>query len=641
MHGSSVTTNRVTTPKLKRTFDIVLAIPALLIAAPIVAVAAIVIKLGSPGPILYRGWRAGLGGRPFRIYKLRTMEAGADTTGPEITRANDERVTRIGRVLRRTKVDELPQLLNVLKGDMSLVGPRPEHPNYVRLYTPEQRRVLEVKPGMTSLASILYADEQDMLVGDSAEKTYVDKVMPGKLEIDRRYVEQQSLAEDFLVLLRTVGLVAKRSIPMDEHEPPPAPRSGVARAATLLLAFTVACLPLYVVRFRYGPISTTLLELLVLATIATYLVARWREHSLRLNRTPYDAPILLLLLAGAIAVFVPPDRWHALGLYRAYFVEPIAIFYVAVDLLRRPHETRTVLLGLGIGSSIFAVMNIVAFVVAYAEGTIVLGSPPTALYTSSPEVAMFLEPPLALAAGFVLFADNRKDRVLALAWMGCLVPELVLTLSRGAYFAIAVLVLVAIISNRRRLWLAAGVAAAATVAVLLILQIPLVARRFAGQFNLFDSKTTIRGRLSIFTDTLAMLRDHPILGMGLGGYHYLFRGKIPEIYPHDVWLTFWVEVGLLGLIAFAAIYFGLLYRGWRALPRVNGFYRPLLWGVLGGFVLWGVHGLVDSPYWKNDMSLEFWIIAAFEVVAIRNIASARRHSESKRVAFERRVPDRN
>jgi lipopolysaccharide/colanic/teichoic acid biosynthesis glycosyltransferase len=140
------------------------------------------------------------------------MEADADTAGPEITRANDQRVTRIGRMLRRTKIDELPQLFNVLTGHMSLVGPRPEHPNYVRLYTPEQRRVLEVKPGMTSLASILYADEQDLLVGENAEKTYVDVVMPEKLEIDRRYVEGQSLRTDFVILLRTARLMLTRSL---------------------------------------------------------------------------------------------------------------------------------------------------------------------------------------------------------------------------------------------------------------------------------------------------------------------------------------------------------------------------------------------------------------------------------------------
>jgi O-antigen ligase len=395
----------------------------------------------------------------------------------------------------------------------------------------------------------------------------------------------------------------------------PATANRYDRYATTMLAITVAGLPLYVVRWKYGPISTTLLELLVLATIALYLLGRRGEGTFRLNRTPYDIPIVLLLIAGAMAVFVPPDRWHALGLYRAYFLEPIAIFYVAIDLLRAPGQVRRLLVGLGVGTSIFAALNVVAFFISLIQGTFVLGSPPTALYTSSPEVAMYLEPPFALAAGFVMFADRRQDRLMALAWMAFLAPALALTLSRGAYFAIAVLAVVAIATSRRRLWLAAGTA----VAVIVILQVPLVSKRFAGQFNLFDSQTTVRGRLSIFTDTLSMLRDHPIFGNGLGGYHYLFRGTILEIYPHDVWLTFWVEVGVLGMVAFAIIFFGLLYRGWRAYSRAGGFYRALLWGVSGSLVLWGVHGLVDSPYWKNDMSIEFWILATLELVAIRAI----------------------
>jgi len=383
----------------------------------------------------------------------------------------------------------------------------------------------------------------------------------------------------------------------------------------MALGVTAAGLPLYVVRWKYGPVSTTLLEGLVVGTLALYLLGRREEGTLRFNRTPYDIPILLLLVAGAIAVFVPPDRWHALGLYRAYFVEPVAIFYVAVDLLRRPSEVRGMLLGLGLGSSVFAALNVGAFFASFAQGTFVLGSPPTALYTSGPEVAMYLEPPLALASGIVLFAEQRRDRLLALAWLAFLIPALTLTLSRGAYFAIAILALVAIATSRRRVPLAVAL----VVAVIGLLQVPLVQKRLAGQFNLGDSETTIRGRLSIFTDTLAMLRDHPIFGNGLGGYHYLFRGTIPEIYPHDMWLTFWVEVGLLGMVAFAVIFFGLLFRGWRAYSHATGFYRALLWGVSGSLVLWGVHGLIDSPYWKNDMSLEFWLLAALELVAIRAI----------------------
>jgi O-antigen ligase len=114
-----------------------------------------------------------------------------------------------------------------------------------------------------------------------------------------------------------------------------------------------------------------------------------------------------------------------------------------------------------------------------------------------------------------------------------------------------------------------------------------------------------------------MIRSSPIFGVGLGGYSFQFRGQTPEVYPHDMWLTFWVEIGLLGLIAFAVILFGLLWRGWRAWPRMRDFYRPALWGALAALVMWTVHGVVDSPYWKNDMSVEFWMLAALVIICLR------------------------
>jgi O-antigen ligase len=315
---------------------------------------------------------------------------------------------------------------------------------------------------------------------------------------------------------------------------------------------------------------------------------------------------------------VPPDRWHALGLYRAYFIEPIALFYVAVDLLGRERDVRILLWGLAIGSSAFAVLNIGASIVNYAHGHYVMGSPPTALYTSSPEVAMYLEPPFAIALGFVMLAKERRDRWFALGWATVLAVALALTLSRGAYLAIAILAGIIIIGSRRRLLLTGGLVAV----VVGLLQIPLVTHRFAGQFDLTNPRTTVRGRLSIFTDTLTTdVSQHPLFGVGLGGYHYVFRGQFPEIYPHDIWLTFWVEVGLLGMVAFGIVFFGLIYRGWKAYRTSKGFARSLLWGTLGALVLWGVHGLVDSPYWKNDMSIEFWMVAAMEVVAIRRLHS--------------------
>lgn len=189
---------------LKRLFDLLASGLGLLLLSPLFALIALLVRLTSPGPIFYRARRVGRGGREFTLYKFRSMVANADRQGPGITAAGDPRVTPIGRVLRRTKLDELPQLWNVLRGDMSLVGPRPEDPRYVALYTPEQRRVLDVRPGITSLASIEYRNEEAILRGPDWEQRYIREVMPAKLAIDLRYVQQATLLTDLLIILRTL-----------------------------------------------------------------------------------------------------------------------------------------------------------------------------------------------------------------------------------------------------------------------------------------------------------------------------------------------------------------------------------------------------------------------------------------------------
>jgi len=197
--------------RLKRAFDLVASAAGLVILAPLFVAVAIAIKLDSPGPVFYRATRTGKDDVHFRLIKFRSMAAGADRQGPGITAAGDRRVTRVGRVLRRTKIDELPQLFNVLKGDMSLVGPRPEDPRYVALYTDEQRRVLNVRPGLTSPASLVYRHEEALLTGDDWERVYVEQVLPDKLALDLRYVETASLGSDLGIIVRTVGALFRRS----------------------------------------------------------------------------------------------------------------------------------------------------------------------------------------------------------------------------------------------------------------------------------------------------------------------------------------------------------------------------------------------------------------------------------------------
>jgi lipopolysaccharide/colanic/teichoic acid biosynthesis glycosyltransferase len=192
---------------LKRAIDVGISGVAGIAALPVVAAGALLVRLESPGPIFYRAERVGRDGALFRMYKLRTMVVGADAAGPAITGAGDPRITRAGAVLRRTKIDELPQLFNVLAGDMSLVGPRPEHPDFVRLYDERQRQVLSVRPGMTSAASVRFHDEELQLSGSDVEADYRKRILPAKLEIDLGYVERSSSAEDLRILGRTLLLV--------------------------------------------------------------------------------------------------------------------------------------------------------------------------------------------------------------------------------------------------------------------------------------------------------------------------------------------------------------------------------------------------------------------------------------------------
>lgn len=188
---------------LKRIFDVAITTAGLIVLSPFLLIIGLAVKLTSPGPIFYGSPRVGLAGRQFKLLKFRSMVVNADQIGPAVTGASDPRVTSAGRVLRRSKLDELPQLWNVLIGDMSLVGPRPEAPNYVALYTSEQRKVLDVRPGITSLASVQYRNEEAQLTGDNWEQLYIQQIMPAKLALDLEYARSASLLHDIQIILQT------------------------------------------------------------------------------------------------------------------------------------------------------------------------------------------------------------------------------------------------------------------------------------------------------------------------------------------------------------------------------------------------------------------------------------------------------
>jgi len=190
---------------LKRLVDITLSSVALIILSPLFFVVAILIKLDSHGPVFFRGTRIGKDGSPFRIYKFRTMVDNAEKIGGPSTPADDPRLTKIGKILRRYNLDELPQFINVLNGEMSIVGPRPEVPQYVKIFTEEEREILTVRPGITDWASIWNPDEGAVLAGsDDPEKEYLEKIWPEKHRLELEYVQNHSLWIDFKIMFTTL-----------------------------------------------------------------------------------------------------------------------------------------------------------------------------------------------------------------------------------------------------------------------------------------------------------------------------------------------------------------------------------------------------------------------------------------------------
>jgi lipopolysaccharide/colanic/teichoic acid biosynthesis glycosyltransferase len=189
----------------KRLYDVFFSFCGLVLLGPLFAVIAALVKLADGGDVFYRQVRVGLGGREFVIYKFRTMVAAAEKSGPSVTKNGDARVTWIGRILRKAKLDELPQLWNVLKGDMSLVGPRPEVPRYVRHYTPDQRAMLWHKPGITDLASLCFRDEEALLANAAdVEEFYIQHCIPRKLRLNQEYAARANLLSDTWIILQTV-----------------------------------------------------------------------------------------------------------------------------------------------------------------------------------------------------------------------------------------------------------------------------------------------------------------------------------------------------------------------------------------------------------------------------------------------------
>lgn len=195
---------------LKRLFDIIFSFLGLLFLLPVFLIIAVAIKLDSKGSVFFKQIRVGKDGKEFKIYKFRTMVEDAEKKGMRITVDGDKRITKLGYFLRKYKIDELPQLINVLLGDMSFVGPRPEVPKYVAMYDEDQRSILRIRPGITDIASIEYRDENSLLVkSNNPEETYIREIMPRKIKLNIEYLKRMSIVYDIKLIFRTILVVVK------------------------------------------------------------------------------------------------------------------------------------------------------------------------------------------------------------------------------------------------------------------------------------------------------------------------------------------------------------------------------------------------------------------------------------------------
>jgi len=198
--------------KFKRIFDVIVCLIWLPFFTPFFIIIAISIKVDSPGPVFYRGWRTGLGGRPFRIFKFRTMVVDAEKIGGGTTALKDSRITRLGKFLRKYKLDELPQVLNVIKGDMSIVGPRPELAQYTGLYKGEELVILSVRPGITDYSSMKFSALDEVVGAGDADRVFEETVLARKNGLRIRYVRERTFSGDIKIILQTLCLIFRKAL---------------------------------------------------------------------------------------------------------------------------------------------------------------------------------------------------------------------------------------------------------------------------------------------------------------------------------------------------------------------------------------------------------------------------------------------
>lgn len=395
---------------------------------------------------------------------------------------------------------------------------------------------------------------------------------------------------------------------------------------TTLATLTCALAPAYVVRWKILSFPTTLLEIAILVTVAAFAIETFRYRTTVAWRGPFTIPSLVFLAAGAISVVTASDHRAALGLYRAYLIEPIAFAVVVASIVKGNRRSLILLAGLGAGGLAAGMANSVVVLAALrAHAYEVVATPPVVIYNTANAVALYLVPLVAVSASIALRATNLRVRVVSGLFTLFAVLAVIMSFSRGGYLALAAVAIGLALSHRLRWWLLA----AGLIASVVLLRVPQLATRVAVETDFSHPNNTLVSRFHIWQAALQMLREHPILGAGLSGFSaavapYWNATHVDRYtYPHNILLNFWTETGLLGVAAFSWILitaFTVSWRGWR---HTDIEWRPIQLGVCLALVAVVVHGLVDVPYFKNDLSLEFWTLVAISWSGVNLVGSER------------------
>jgi O-antigen ligase len=351
------------------------------------------------------------------------------------------------------------------------------------------------------------------------------------------------------------------------------------------------------------------LEAGILLTLVVFAWESYRQRASLNWRSPFTLATILLVIAGAVSVIVAPDRRAALGLYRAYFIEPVLFFLVLINVLRTSRQAFMVIAGLGVGGIVLALLNIATALDALRRhGFDTAQDAPVAVYQTSNAVALFLVPIIAVAGSVLLHSTSNRQRRLAALFVAIAGIGVMLSFSRGGYVALLAVAIGLALSHKRRRWLLGGLAVLVVVAI----RVPIIASRLGHELSTTDPRNTLAGRIHLWQATLSMMRGHLVFGTGLSGYAHFMSpwpaGLVQVIYPHNLLLNFWVATGVLGVLAFTVLLIQAFRTAWRGWRTADAGWRSLELGVLLAMAAIVVHGLVDVPYFKNDLSFEFWVL---------------------------------